>query len=88
MYNFYNQPKIVQKIMALMLLFLGFLPALFIIEQGEAQSIFYLLFIMFIPIGQFAFTPFFRLIGVYTYYSPMLLGCMANDKSLNDHTEK
>ena len=86
MNNFYNPPKIVQWIMALMLLILGFLPALFIIEQGEAQSIFYLLFIIYVPIGQFAFTPFFRLIGVYTYYSPMLLGYMANDKQIDLHS--
>ena len=69
-----------------MLLILDFLPALFIIEKGEAQSIFYLLFIVYVPIGQFTFTPLFRLLGIYTYYSPMLLGYMANDKQIDLHS--
>ncbi len=86
MNNFYNQPKILQWIFATMLLILGFLPALFIIEKREAQSIFYLLFIIYVPIGQFTFTPLFRLLGIYTYYSPMLLGYMANDKQIDLHS--
>jgi len=84
--NFYKQPKILQWIEAISLLIVGFLPALFIIEKGHAQPIIYLLFILYVPIGQFAFTPLFRLTGVYTYYSPMLIGYMANAKEIDLHS--
>lgn len=86
MNNFYNQPKIVQWFVAILLLVGGFLPALFLIEKGHAQPLFYMLFILYIPLGQFAFTPLFRLTGVYTYYSPMLIGYMANDKEIDLHS--
>jgi len=86
MNDFYKQPKIVQWIVAILLLILGFLPALYIIEKGYSQPLFYWLFILYVPVGQFAFTPFFRLIGVYKYYSPMLLGYMANDRQIDLHS--
>jgi hypothetical protein len=86
MNEFYKQPKLLQWIEATLLLLFGFLPALFIIEKGHSQPLFYLLFIIYIPIGQFTFTPFFTLIGVYKYYSPMLLGYMANDSQLDLHS--
>ena len=86
MNDFYKQPKILQWIEALLLLLFGFLPALSIIEKGYSQPIFYLLFIIYIPIGQFSVTPLFRLIGVYKYYSPMLLGYMANDRQIDLHS--
>jgi hypothetical protein len=86
MNNFYKQPKILQWIEAILLLIFGFLPALSIIEKGYSQPIFYILFIIYIPVVQFAFTPFFKLIGVYKYYSPMLLGYMANDRQIDLHS--
>jgi len=86
MNDFYKQPKILQWIEAILLLLFGFLPALSIIEKGYSQPIFYLLFIICVPIGQFAFTPLFRLIGVYKYYSPMLLGYMANNLQIDLHS--
>ncbi len=86
MNDFYKQPKILQWIEAILLLIFGFLPALSIIERGAYQPIFYLLFIIYVPIGQFVFTPFFRLIGVYKYYSPMLLGYMANNLQIDLHS--
>ena len=86
MNDFYKQPKLLQWIEALFLLLTGFLPALYIIEQGYSQPLFYILFILYIPVGQFAFTPFFKLIGIYTYYSPMLLGYMANDSQIDLHS--
>jgi hypothetical protein len=87
MNDFYKQPIILQWIEAILLLIFGFLPALSIIEKGYAQPIFYLLFIIYVPIGQFAFTPFFRLIGAYKYYSPMLLGYnMANNLQIDLHS--
>ena len=86
MNDFYKQPKILQWIEAILLLLFGFLPALSIIEKGYYQPIFYLLFILYVPVGQFAFTPLFRLIGVYKYYSPMLLGYMATDSKIDLHS--
>jgi len=86
MNGFYKQPKILQWIEAIFLLLFGFLPALSIIEKGYSQPIFYLLFIIYVPIGQFAFSPIFKLIGVYKYYSPMLLGYMANDHQIDLHS--
>jgi hypothetical protein len=68
MNNFYEQPKISQWIAAMLLMLLCFLPALLIIEKGYSQAVFYLLFIIYVPIGQFAFTTLFKLIGVYKYY--------------------
>jgi hypothetical protein len=86
MNNFYNLPKTMQWTTAMLLLIIGFLPALFIIERGYSQPIFYSLFILYIPIAQFAYTPLFSLTGVYKYYSPMLLGYMANDKQIDLHS--
>ena len=86
MNEFYKQPKIIQWIEAILLLLFGFLLAILVIEKGHSQPIFYLLFLIYIPIGQFASTPFFRLIGVYKYYSPMLLGYMANDRLIDLHS--
>jgi hypothetical protein len=86
MNDFYKQPKILQWIETILLLIIGFFPALAIIEKGYAQPIFYLLFIIYIPIGQFAFTPLFRLIGVYKYYSPMLIGYIANNLQIDLHS--
>jgi hypothetical protein len=63
-------------------LFLGF----FIIEKGYEHPIIYEAFIIYIPISQFLFTPIYKLTGGYTYYSPMLLGYMANDKQIDLHS--
>jgi len=86
MNEFYKQPKLLQWVEAILLLVIGFLPALVIIEKGNLQPLFYLLFLIYVPIGQFAFTPFFKLIGVYKYYSPMLLGYMANHHQIDLHS--
>ena len=86
MNDFYKQPNTLQWIEAILFLLFGFLPALAIIENGYSNPIYYLLFIIYVPVGQFAFTPFFKLIGVYKYYSPMLLGYMANDHQIDLHS--
>jgi hypothetical protein len=39
-----------------------------------------------VPISQFLFTPIYKLTGGYTYYSPMLLGYMANEKQIDLHS--
>ncbi len=86
MNDFYKQPKLLQWIAAIGLLFLGFYPALFILEKGYAQPVFYLFFLFYLPIFQFAVTPIFRLTGIYKYYSPMLLGYMPNNKQIDLHS--
>lgn len=68
------------------LLLIGFSIAITIIENGQEHPLFYLLFIVYVPVAQFAFTPFLKLVGVYQYYSPMLLGYMANDKQIDLHS--
>ena len=86
MNDFYKQPKLFQWVEAILLLVIGLLPALAIIEKGYSQPVFYLLFLFYIPILQFAATPFFTLVGIYKYYSPMLLGYMANDNQIDLHS--
>ena len=86
MNDFYKQPKLFQWVEAILLLLIGLLPALFIIEKGYSQPLFYLLFLIYVPIVQFAATPFFTLVGIYKYYSPMLLGYMANDNQIDLHS--
>ena len=86
MNDFYKQPKLFQWIEAILLLLSGLLPALLIIEKGGTQPLFYLLFLIYVPIVQFAATPFFTLVSIYKYYSPMLLGYMANDNQIDLHS--
>ena len=85
MNDFYKQPKILQWIEAILLLIVGFYPAIVIIELGSIQPLFYLLFFLYLPIGQFSTTPIFKLSGIYRYYSPMLLGYMSNKSQIDLH---
>lgn len=86
MNDFYKQPKILVWIESIFLLLVGLILALIIIEKGYSQPFFYLAFIIYVPISQFLFTPFYKLTGGYTYYSPMLLGYMVNDKQIDLHS--
>ena len=86
MNDFYKFPKALQWVLALFLLIAGFFPAVVLIELGYEYPIAYLLFFVYIPIGQFSFTPFFTLLGVYRYYSPMLLGYMSSNTQVDLHS--
>ncbi len=86
MNDFYKLPKVLQWLLALLLLVSGFFPAFALIELGYDHPIAYLLFFFYIPIGQFSFTPFFTLVGVYRYYSPMLLGYMPSNTQIDLHS--
>ena len=86
MNNFYKQPKILVWIESLLMLLIGIALALLLIERGYSQPLFYLTFLLYVPISQFLFTPIYKLTGGYTYYSPMLLGYMANDKQIDLHS--
>lgn len=86
MNDFYKQPKILVWIESIFLLLVGLILALIIIEKGYSQPFFYLAFIIYVPVSQFLFTPIYKLTGGYTYYSPMLLGYMVNDKQIDLHS--
>ncbi len=86
MNEYYKQPLFLQWIEAILLLVIGFYPALVIIELTYAQPLLGLLFLFYIPVGQFSTTPIFKLTGIYKYYSPMLLGYMANDNQIDLHS--
>ena len=86
MNNFYKQPKFLVWIQSILFLLLGIFLGIVIIAEGNDQPMFYLLFILYVPLSQFLFTPMYTLTGGYTYYSPMLLGYMANDKQIDLHS--
>ena len=86
MNDFYKQPKILVWIESILMLLIGIALALLLIERGYSQPLFYLAFLLYVPISQFLFTPIYKLTGGYTYYSPMLLGYMANDKQIDLHS--
>jgi hypothetical protein len=86
MNDFYEQPKILVWIESILLLLVGLFLALLIIDKGYSHPVIYSAFILYIPISQFLFTPFFKLTGGYTYYSPMLLGYMANHQQIDLHS--
>ncbi len=86
MNNFYKQPKFLIWIQSILFLLLGIFLGIVIIAEGNDQPLFYLLFILYVPSSQFLFTPMYTLTGGYTYYSPMLLGYMANDKQIDLHS--
>ena len=86
MNDFYKQPKFLVWIESILFLLIGILLAIEIIVNGSTQPLYYLAFILYIPISQFLFTPIYKLTGGYIYYSPMLLGYMANEKQIDLHS--
>ena len=86
MNDFYKQPKILVWVQSILFLLVGVWLAILIIGKGYSQPLIYLLFVLYVPISQFLFTPIYKLTGGYTYYSPMLLGYMANDKQIDLHS--
>jgi hypothetical protein len=86
MNDFYKQPKYLVWLESIFLLMIGLMLGITIIDKGYSHPLFYLAFIIYVPISQFLFTPIHKLTGGYTYYSPMLLGYMANDKQIDLHS--
>ncbi len=86
MNDFYKQPKALVWFESILFLLAGFFLAVLIIEKGYDQPLYYLAFVLYVPISQFLYTPLFTLTGGYTYYSPMLLGYMANEKQIDLHS--
>jgi hypothetical protein len=86
MNDFYKQPKVLVWIESILFLLAGFFIAVLIIEKGYDQPLYYLAFVLYVPISQFLYTPLFTLTGGYTYYSPLLLGYMVNEKQIDLHS--
>ncbi|HQT22501.1 MAG: hypothetical protein B7X86_16260 [Sphingobacteriales bacterium 17-39-43] len=86
MNKFYEQSIFLQWLEAILLLIVGFYPAIMFIELSYSQPLCGLLFFIYLPLGQFAITPLFKLSGIYKYYSPMLLGYMANQLQIDLHS--
>jgi hypothetical protein len=86
MNHFYKQPKIVVWIESIFLLLIGIVLGILIIVKGNDNAMYYLGFFLYVPVSQFLFTPIYTLTGGYTYYSPMLLGYMANDTKIDLHS--
>ena len=86
MNDFYKQPKILVWVETILFVLIALWLGITIIEKGNAQPLFYLTFIIYVPISQFLLTPIYKLTAGYTYYSPMLLGYMANEKQIDLHS--
>ncbi len=86
MNSFYKQPIFLQWVEAILLLIIGFYPAIIIIELVYVQPLFNLLFLIYLPIGQFTSAPILKLAGIHKYYSPMLLGYMPNNNKIDLHS--
>lgn len=86
MNRFYQQPLYLQWGWALSLAILGFVP-LFILLEGVVSWVWLPLVVpLYVPFLQFVMTPLFRLARVYHYYSPMLLGYLANSSHIDLHS--
>lgn len=86
MNSFYDQPKLLQWIAAILWMIISFMPLTALMDRNVSLLVFYLLLPLYVPVAQFAWTPLFRLVGVYKYYAPMLLGFMANDLKIDLHS--
>ena len=86
MNHFYKQPKILVWIESIVLLLLGIALGILLVVKGNDNGMYYLGFFLYVPVSQFLFTPIYTLTGGYTYYSPMLLGYMANDTKIDLHS--
>ncbi len=86
MNKFYRQHVAIQWSVAIFLFVIGAVPLLVISVRAVENPLLYLTFLLFLPLWQFCFTPFFRLVGIYRYYSPMLLGYTPNDKLIDLHS--
>ena len=86
MNHFYKQSKLLVWIESIFLLLIGIVLGILIIVKGNDNAIYYLGFFLYVPVSQFLFTPIYTLTGGYTYYSPMLLGYMANDTQIDLHS--
>ena len=81
MNRFYHLPKFLQWGITLILLVVGLSVMGTGISYGTDNLLFYIpVLMLLLPVLQFTMTPFFRLIGLYRYLSPMLLVYAPNDR--------
>jgi hypothetical protein len=85
MNKFYEIPKSLQWIIALVMVMLLLVLMSFWFILSKNNFLFYLLIFIFVPLFQFLSTPIFRLIRVYEYLSPMMLVYNASDKKYDLH---
>lgn len=85
MNQFYLLPKAIQWIIAIIMIVGCIWVAIFWADLCDKHPLCYFLFFLIVPIGQFSFAPFFTMIGLYKYLSPMLLVFGANDKKYDLH---
>ena len=86
MNHFYKQSKLLVWIESIFLLLIGIVLGILLVVKGNDNTMYYLGFFLYVPVSQFLFTPIYTLTGGYTYYSPMLLGYMANDTQIDLHS--
>ncbi len=85
MNSFYLLPKTIHWILAIFLvLIMVVILGLWMDAAKEAFWVWLFVFLI-VPIFQFAGTPLFRLTGLYTYLSPMLLVYSASEKRYDLH---
>lgn len=82
---FYNLPKALQWLLALLLFGLSAVVMGLWFEGTQRNLLYFFLFPLIMPVFQFAFTPLFRLIGMYKYLSPMLLVYSPSKKKYDLH---
>ena len=85
MNRFYTYPKVVQWFFAIVLLLISLVFIGIWLDFIMVNFLLYFTFPLMAPIFQFCFTPFFTLIGMYQYKSPMLLVYGASDKKYDLH---
>ncbi len=85
MNKFYDLPKPLQWLIAIVLFAMGMAIMLLWAEIKEQSSWYYLLLFLIVPVFQFLGAPLFTLFGLYRYYSPMLLAYAPSPKKLDLH---
>jgi hypothetical protein len=84
--RFYDRPLWVQWLAAVVMALVGLLVMVTMIDLFSRWPATGILWWLYVPLGQFLNTPLFRLTGIYRYYSPMLIGYMANEKRIDLHS--
>ena len=85
MNKFYQIHPAIQWLVALVLFLAGITIMVFWINLSNDSPASHLLIFVFVPIWQFLFTPFFKLIGLYRYLSPMVLVFSPTNKKYDLH---
>ena len=85
MNQFYEQPKFIQWLVAILMFLVALVPLLYWIELVSDSLAWYLALFLIVPPFQFLLAPFFTLTKVYQYLSPMLLVFGASDKKYDLH---